>query len=309
MNRSMFARFGRMARLSAAALALMTVVACKPSVEGETRTWDQNRLTLQEWTGKFPNFRPAIEGRLAEAQADFDAAKGIGDADERANKMREANNKLSTLTSAFQDIDRKIREYETLKNDPALLRLPGTILMPAMNASQAMLADARRRLDGPVSNAGEAVGRLRDASAGIVRAMTPLQQARSQAIQQQGRPGQPGQPGMGQPPGQAGMGQPGMGGQPGQPGMGGQPGQPGMGMPPQGMARPMAPAMGAPGMGAPGMGGQGMAPQGQLQPGAVPPGAGGQMAPGMAPRMAPPPGAPPAGAPPAGAAPGSAKPF
>lgn len=296
MNLSMLVRFGRSARLGAAALAVMTVLACKPSVEGETRTWDQNRLTLQEWTGKFPNFRPAIEGRLAEAQAEFDAAKGIGDADERANKMREANNKLSTLTSAFQEIDRKIREYETLKNDPALLRLPGTILMPAMNASQAMLADARRRLDGPVSNAGEAVGRLRDASAGISRAMTPLQQARSQANQPQ-QPGQPGQPGMGQPPGQAGMGQPGMG-------------QPGMGAPPQGMARPMAPGMGAPGMGAPGMGapgmgGQGVAPQGQMRPGMGAPGAGGQMAPGMA----PPPGAPPAGAPPAGAAPGGAKPF
>ena len=294
MNLSPLVRFGRSARLGAAAMALITVVACKPSVEGETRTWDQNRLTLQEWTGKFPNFRPAIEGRLAEAQAEFDAAKGIGDADERANKMREANNKLSTLTSAFQEIDRKIREYETLKNDPALLRLPGTILMPAMNASQMMLADARRRLDGPVSNAGEAVGRLRDASAGIVRAMAPLQQARSQANpQQQARPGQPGmgQPGMGQP----GMGQPGMD----QPGMG----QPGMGAPPPGMARPMPPSMGAPGMGAPAMGAPGMGGQGQMQPGRVPAGAGGQMAPGMA----PPPGAPPAGSAPGGAT--GPKPF
>jgi hypothetical protein len=287
-----FARFGRLVRLSAAALALMTVVACKPSVEGETRTWESNRLTLQEWVGKFPNFKPAIDGRMAEAQADFDAAKAIGDADERAAKMREANNKLSTLTSAFQDIDRKIREFETLKNDQQLLRLPGTILMPAMNASQAMLADARRRLDGPVNNAGEAVGRLRDASQAIERAMTPLRQARAQVQQQnqQGRPGQPGQPGMGQPPGA--MGQPGqMQGGMGQPG--GMPGQQ-----PMGMARPM----GAPGMGAPAMGNPGLGPQGM----------GMQMAPGVAPGAgAPPPGVMPQGAAPGGAPPaaGGAKPF
>jgi hypothetical protein len=296
-----FARFGRLVRLSAAALALMTVVACKPSVEGETRTWESNRLTLQEWVGKFPNFKPAIDGRMAEAQADFDAAKAIGDADERAAKMREANNKLSTLTSAFQDIDRKIREFETLKNDQQLLRLPGTILMPAMNASQAMLADARRRLDGPVNNAGEAVGRLRDASQAIERAMTPLRQARAQVQQQnqQGRPGQPGQPGMGQPPGA--MGQPGqMQGGMGQPG--GMPGQQ-----PMGMARPM----GAPGVGGPAMGNPGLGPQGQLPPQGAQ-GMGMQMAPGVAPGAgAPPPGVMPQGAAPGGAPPaaGGAKPF
>lgn len=271
------------------AALLAGAVACKPSIEGETRAWDQNKLTLQEWVGKFPNFRGAVDGRVSEAQAEFDAAKGIGDADQRAEKMREANNKLSVLTSAFQEIDRKIKEYDTLKRDPTLLQLQGTQLMPAMQMSEAILREARAKMDGPVSNAGEALGRLKDASAMIDRAMQPLRQARSQvAARPQGQPGQPGMP-------------------PAQPGAMGQPGQPGMPPPAMGPA-PMGappPAGAAPGMrpNGPGMGPQpGMAPA--APPAMVPAGVRPPPGPG-----APGAGAPPVGAPPTGAPAAGPKPF
>lgn len=304
----------RMAVTAAALLAL----GCKPSVEGETRAWDQNKLTLQEWSGKFANFKPAIEGRIAEAQRDFDAAKVLSDADARAAKMREANDKLYALTTAFQEIDRKVKEYDTLKNDPALLRLQGMVLMPAMQASENIMRAARMRMDGPVANAGEALGRLRDASAGIDNAMRPLQDLRSRANAQpaQGQPGTLGQPGM---PGQPGMGgQPQMPGQPLMPGQVGLPPTGAMGGAPMGMRPTMGvpPSAGMPG-GAP-MPGQ-MGPGGaggamQPQPGAVP-GAGMRpMGPaGAAPMGTPgsrPPGAPPNGpVPPSGPAPAGAKPF
>ncbi len=318
--------------LALAATAAPAVLGgCKPSVEGETRAWDQNKLTLQEWSGRFPNFRPAIDGRVAEAQADFDAAKGIGDADARAAKMREANDKLYALTSAFQEIDRKLKEYDTLKADPNLLRLPGTILMPAMQMSDGLLRQARGRMEGQVANAGEALGRLRDASAGVTRAMAPLQDARNRAAAAAGpQPGQPGGPPMpvGAPPPGAPM--PGQMGQPGQPGMGmgaapglQRPGQmPGAPGAPGGMANPaMAnPQMGAGAMPRPGMPGGMAGPAGN--PAMPPPGMAPGMAPAMgAPGMGPRPGAagaapgmaPAAGAPPAGAAPGAppagAKPF
>lgn len=279
---------GRTLRRWAVGAALLTLLACKPSIEGETRAWDQNKLTLQEWVGKFPNFRAAVDGRLAEAQAEFDAAKGLGDADQRADKMREANNKLAVLTTAFQEIDRKIKEYDTLKRDPTLATLPGQVLMPAMQMSDALLREARAKMDGPVGNAGEALGRLRDASSAIDRAMTPLRDARSRAAQRPNPPGQPGQPGQA----------------PGQP--------PAMGQvqPPSG--QPMAPQGVVPGttgpnmrpMGGPSMG-PGMGPGAGLGPAVAPPpgqpmvqGVGGPP-PGVMPAGAPPSGGPAAGAPPA----------
>ncbi|MSQ84603.1 MAG: hypothetical protein EXR77_17275 [Myxococcales bacterium] len=311
--------------LSVMVLALFLACGCKPSVEGETRAWDQNKLTLQEWSGRFANFRPAIDSRVAEAQTDFDVAKSMGDPDARAAKMREANDKLYALTTAFQEIDRKLKEYDRLKADPLMLRMPGTMLMPAMQMSDGLLRSARARMEGPVNNAGEALGRLRDASEGITRAMAPLQDAknRAAAAPQPGQMGQPGQfgqpilppgampvgqmpgqprmgaqgmlqPGMGQPAmAQPGMGQPGMPPGMGRPGMGGAPGgNPAMAMPP-GSAGQM-PRQGPGGMGAPAMGGA--------------PGFGGPRP--MPPAGTPPPaGQPPTGAPPAGPVPAGAKPF
>ncbi len=285
VKNSMMHHLLRMGRMTDMAALLVGVVACKPSIEGESRAWDQNKLTLQEWVGKFPNFRGAVDGRVREAQADFDAAKAIGDGDQRAEKMREANNKLAALTTAFQEIDRKIKEYDTLKRDPTLLQLQGVQLMPAMQMSEAILREARTKMDGPVANAGEALGRLREASVMIDRAMQPLQQARSQvAARPQGQPGMP-------PPAQ--MGQPGQLGQPGQPGMA--PGQPlPMGQP--GMRPAMGPGAGPMGPGAAPMGAP---PPAGMAPGMRPaqPGMGPQ--PMMAPvGVRPQPGAP--GAPPAG---------
>lgn len=164
-----------------------TLLACGPSEEGETRAWDQNKLAMQEYSGKFPNFRPAFDERMSEAQQLWEAAKALSDKEARAQKMREANDKLSTLTYAFQEVERKLRDLDTLKQDRVLLALPGYQLMPAMQASDAMLRQARGMMNGPIGNSGEALGRLKDASAMIVRAMEPLQQARSQAVAQQQR--------------------------------------------------------------------------------------------------------------------------
>lgn len=279
-------------RMWIAALALLAAVGCKPSVEGETRAWDQNKLTLQEWAGRFANFKPAIDGRVAEAQKDFEAAKGLSDPDARAAKMREANDKLYVLTTAFQEIDRKLKEYDNLKADPNLLKLPGTILMPAMQASEQILRSARMRMDGPVSNPGEALGRLRDASEGITRAMAPLQDARNRAAAATPPTGQ--QPPPGAPP-MAGPGGPNAG----NPAMGNAPmPQVPLNAPRPGAIPSMMGGMAQPGAGA---GGPGMPPAG-MNPAMANPAA------GPRPQVAPPPGAPPAGAPPAGAPPAMAKP-
>ena len=304
-------QWGRRACLVVAlAIALVIVQACKPSIEGETRAWDQNKLTLQEWSGKFANFKPAINDRVAEAQRDFDAAKALGDADARAAKMREANDKLYALTTAFQEIDRKVKEYDVLKNDPALLKLSGAMLMPALQAAENMMRTARMRMDGPVSNAGEALGRLRDASAGITNACKPLEDLRMRANSMPSQP--PGQMGN-VPPGAPPMaGQPGMGMPPNagaQPALGAPPGA----LPPGGLGGPvgMRPAMPmAPGVVQPGQAMPGGAPmQGQMPVGGQ---MGGPMgmrpmgSPGAAPMGGPP---PPPGAPPKNAPPAGAKPF
>lgn len=219
-----------MARHWLAALLLAVLTACKPSVEGETRAWDGHKLTLQEWSGKFPNFRSAIDGRLAEAQRDFDAALQIGDEEQRAAKMRQANDKVSVLTNLFAEIDRKVKQFDTLRRDPALRQVPPQVLMPSMQAADATMALARAKMDGPVANAGEAVGKLRDTSALLTRAIEPLQRAKDQA--QQAKPKTPDGQGSAPPPGL--------------PGNAGQPptGDPSLAEPPPNLNPPGVPRMG-----------------------------------------------------------------
>lgn len=264
-----------------AALALSAaLLGCKPSIEGETRSFDQNKLTVQEFGGKFPALKMALDARLAEAQQTFDAALQLSDPDQRAQKMRDANNLVTVITGLFREIETKVRDLETLKRDPTLLQLPGTQLMPAMQMSDQLAAQARAQLDQPASNAGELQGRLRDASQLLSRAKEPLERLRAEVAPKTGPAGGPPPAGApGAPPPAAGAGMP--------PAAGGAMPPPAAvpGTPPPGATPPPAGIGGAPGFGRPA--------------GAPPP-----------PAAAPAPAAPPPAAAPAPAAPGAApKPF
>lgn len=171
----------RLRSLFAAVALSAALLGCKPSIEGETRSFDQNKLTVQEFGGKFPSLKGALDGRLAEAQQTFDAALQLSDPDQRAQKMRDANNLITVITGLFREIETKVRDLDALKHDPTLLQLPGTQLMPAMQMSDQLAAQARAQLDQPASNAGELQGRLRDASQLLSRAKEPLERLRAEA--------------------------------------------------------------------------------------------------------------------------------
>ena len=67
-----------MAKLHHALLALLTaivlVVGCAKTVEGETKAWNDNVAQLNALIAQYPGFKPALEARLAAAKKTYDAA-------------------------------------------------------------------------------------------------------------------------------------------------------------------------------------------------------------------------------------------
>ena len=109
-----------MRKLSIIFLALITFVvySCAPSVEGESKSWDSNVKQLKKMQTDFPAYAEMIKAKLSEAEKVFKSAEGISDEEAKAEKMREANNILSTgcvgnlknMLSKIDDVERKKSE-------------------------------------------------------------------------------------------------------------------------------------------------------------------------------------------------------
>lgn len=75
------------------AAMLLMVAGCKRSVEGETQRWEAGVTEVKALAAQYPGFKPALDARLAAAQAVYDAAGSLGDEGKIA-KLTEANAKL-----------------------------------------------------------------------------------------------------------------------------------------------------------------------------------------------------------------------
>jgi len=99
-------------------LIAIFVYSCAPSVEGETKSWDSNVQQLKRMQADYPAYADMISTKLAEAEKVFKSAESISDEEAKAEKMREANNILSTgcvgnlknMLSKIDDVARKKSE-------------------------------------------------------------------------------------------------------------------------------------------------------------------------------------------------------
>jgi ASC-1-like (ASCH) protein len=164
----------RFALLICLSFALSSLLGCGKSVEGETKRWDANQLSVQEYTAKYPGFKRALEERLAAGKAAMTAAKGLS-GDAKAKAMSVANEKVNVILFRFRAVERKMREYDTLKRDRDLRRLPMGMVRPAMESAEGAVRRTRRMLKtSNPTNAGEAIGRLKSAERLLSKAFTPL---------------------------------------------------------------------------------------------------------------------------------------
>ncbi len=169
----------RFALLLCLTLTLSTLFGCGKSVEGETKRWDSNQLSVQEYQAKYPGFKAALQDRLAEGKAGMKAAAALS-GDAKAKAMAAANDKVNTILFRFQAVERKMREYDTLRRDSDLSRLPMGVVRPAMESAEGAVRRTRYMLktENP-TNAGEAIGRLNAAERTLTQALSPLKDLKS----------------------------------------------------------------------------------------------------------------------------------
>ncbi len=95
------------------AAMLLMVAGCKKSVEGESQRWDAGVTEVKALAAQYPGFKPALDARLAAAQAIYDAAGALGD-EAKIEKMSEANAALRRdfvgKLGALADTMKKLRE-------------------------------------------------------------------------------------------------------------------------------------------------------------------------------------------------------
>ena len=169
----------RFALLLCLSLALTSLVGCGKSVEGETKRWDANQLSVQEYTAKYPGFKGALQERLAAGKTGMKAAEALS-GEEKAKAMGVANEKVNVILVRFRAVERKMREYDTLKRDRDLSRLPMGVVRPAMESAEGAVRRTRQMLKTTTpANAGEAIGRLTSAENVLMKALSPLKRLKS----------------------------------------------------------------------------------------------------------------------------------
>lgn len=87
-------------------------IACGPSSEGETKSWDSNKAAVAEYSKSWPGFKAHLEKRLAEAEPAW-AEAGKLSGDEQAKQMKEVNGMFDPLLSKLKEVSSKSKGIES----------------------------------------------------------------------------------------------------------------------------------------------------------------------------------------------------
>jgi coenzyme F420-reducing hydrogenase alpha subunit len=151
------------------------VIACGPTEKGQTRDWENNGIKVQTLSSKYPGFKKQLEDQLAQAKVIFEKAKGLSDEKERAQKMKDANEKVGAFLSFFDSYESKLKRIEDLKADREINRLPAYKVNPSMDLATRIVADTRALLANAAPDSlAAAQAKLREASEQLDKALRPL---------------------------------------------------------------------------------------------------------------------------------------
>ena len=102
---------------------IIALFSCGPSIEGESKSWKSNVAELEQLKKDYPTYAEIIKTTMSEAEKVYSEAQGISNEDEKADKMREANNLLSSgcvgnlknMKSKIADVEKSSKELKGLK--------------------------------------------------------------------------------------------------------------------------------------------------------------------------------------------------
>jgi hypothetical protein len=154
----------------ACALAL----GCKATPEQAQNDWQTGEQGIQKAEARYPGFKPALEGLLASARKDFDAAKPDPD------KMYAVSSRLRPATKMFEPYEAQVDRVAKLMKDKELGDLPASKINPVMDAAK----DAVKKADALVkdakpANMGEAMAKVEDATKALKGAADGLEALKS----------------------------------------------------------------------------------------------------------------------------------
>ncbi len=94
------------------------IITCKPSTKGEIQQWENNNKEFAEAVAKYSAFKTVLNAKKAEAQKIWDEAAKIAKEEEKAEKMKAANDKLNELLNLFTQI-----KYKSQGINDAIIKL------------------------------------------------------------------------------------------------------------------------------------------------------------------------------------------
>jgi hypothetical protein len=166
------------------------IIGCKPSAKNEVQYWENNKKDFAEAVAKYPAFKDVLNRKMAEAQKIWDEAEKISGDDDKAAKMKAANEKLNEILNQFTQIKFKSQGIEDAiakVNAKKLTTLEDITRTKAVNAARASLREVADMLAGAKVTGdedtkkvtGEAISKLISAQGDIDRATKSLEPAKA----------------------------------------------------------------------------------------------------------------------------------
>jgi hypothetical protein len=124
-------------------MAALFLLACGPSTEGETRSWERNKKQAAELSATYPTFKTALAAEEKKAKEAWDAAGKEGDEKIRATKMKAANEVVGSLVNRVNEVKYKIEGIEKTIGKLGKLKLSGV----RADARKANMTSARAAID------------------------------------------------------------------------------------------------------------------------------------------------------------------
>jgi len=125
-------------------ISFVLITGCKPTSKNEITYWENNKKDLAEATAAYPNFKPLLDRKMADAQKMWDEAGKLSSEDEKAKKMKAANEFLNELLGQFTEIKYKkkgISDTITKFNNKMLAKNEDAIRYKAVHTAMGVLSE------------------------------------------------------------------------------------------------------------------------------------------------------------------------
>ncbi len=102
---------------------VFVVSSCSKSVESESKSWDRNVKIVKDLKVDFPNFGKTLDGKLAEAQLEYDKVTSIAGEEEKIVQLEKANKVLNaafvrnlrTVQRTQKNLKKQLQKLEVMK--------------------------------------------------------------------------------------------------------------------------------------------------------------------------------------------------